>query len=1369
MNKQDLPLGEATRLKALRDLHVLDTAPEREFEALVNAAALVCGTPVSLITLVEQDRQWFKANFGLPGATETPRDISFCAHAIYGEGIMEVEDATADPRFADNPLVTGKPDFRFYAGVPLTLSCGENVGTLCVIGHAPHKLTPEQREILGHLGYAATRALEARLALDEEQQLRLTQSRAASIVENSLDAIVTVGTDGIIELWNAAAEEMFGYTAEEAVGRPVSMILPLDSEQTESFAGTFPEGREADFRETFRRTRDGRVIPVSISTGPVYSKDGEVIARTDIIRDISESVAAKQGLNEERQRLQNILEGTGAGTWEWNVQTGETRYNERWAEIIGYTLDELKPISIETWLKHTEPDDLEGSRKALKRHFDGETETYRFEARMRHKSGHWVWVLDRGKVITRTPDGKPEWMFGTRQDINERKLQQDDLRKSQIFLDKTGRLAGIGGWEMDLVTGEIIWSDETCRIHGLEPGYTPVLEEALNFYAPEARSVVQAAVEKSIETGEGWDIEVPFNRADGIRIWVRTTGSTEFDNGVPVRLAGAFQDITEQVEQRLALEVLSERQAVATENGRIGIWDADLVNRTTHYSEMWCQLLGYTRTEMGDGLERWLDLLHPDDRERVKGADLAHIAGKTPFFEEQIRMRHKNGSWVWILDRGRVIARDAEGKPTRMIGTHIDITSQKQAEEKQLELAERITLATDSGGIGIWEVDLVRNEAVWDSWMYRLFGVNESHTEPVAEIWRRHVHPEDLDRMEQAVKRAIVGVAPLEEEYRIIHPDNSIHYIRVSANVTSNEPGRALKIVGAAWDVTRVRTMALELEEQHELLRVTLHSIGDAVMTTDARGIVQWLNPVAERMTGWSISEAEGKPSHAVFNIVHEETRQTAPDPIAACLDKVEVVGLDHDTMLLSRDGREFSIEDSAAPIRSSDGETLGAVLVFHDVSEQRRLSREMRHRATHDPLTGLINRVEFDRRLASVFEKSVVEETPNALLYIDLDQFKIVNDSCGHAVGDVLLKQVSKLLCETIRSGDTLARLGGDEFAVILQRCSIENATRIAQNMCDRMSDFRFVHGDKRFRVGTSIGLVPVDGSMPSVASILQAADSSCYVAKEAGRNRVQVWVDSDEALATRSGEMRWASRIEQALDEDRFVLFVQDIRPFDGAASGRHAELLIRMKHEDGSLISPSAFLPSAERFNLASRIDRWVLSRAVEWIAESTRDSDIATISLNLSGQSVGDRSFHLHALEVLEQAGEDICTRLCFEITETAAITNLADASSFIEKVREKSVRVALDDFGAGASSFGYLKRFPVDYLKIDGQFIRDLIDDPLNDATVRCFVEVARVLGIQTIAEYVGDDEVMAKLKEIGVDFGQGFHLHKPEPLRNQAA
>jgi len=1355
-------VDEAARLKALRGLEVLDTPPELEFEALVSAAALVCGTPISLISLVEQDRQWFKANVGLPGITETPRDVSFCTHAICGDDIMIIEDATADPRTANNPVVTGGPGIRFYAGVPLALSTGEKVGTLCVIDRKPGMLSTHQREVLTHLGYAAARALEARIALKREREMRQVGLRAASILKNSVDAIVTTGLDGVIKHWNTAAEAMFGYTASEAVGQALSFLLPDEVEQ-----GPASGKKSGKGSETVRRTKTGTNLAVSISAGPVVSETGETVGRTEIIRDISESVEARRVLNEERQRLHNILDGTQAGTWEWNICTGEIRLNERWAQMIGYELAELQPVSFRTWEKLLHPEDLEESSKVLQEHLDGKSEVYKYETRLRHKDGSWVWVLTRGKVITWTADGKPEWMFGTHQDITERKLQEDRLRESQNFLDRTGRVAGVGGWQFDLQTNEITWTDETCRILGVEPGHVPQLDEAIDFYAPEARPVIRAAIEKSIQTGEGWDLQLPSRRADGQPIWVRSVGSADMDGGKPVRLSGAFQDVTQQVEQRIALELLNDRQAVATENGRIGIWDANFNTGTTHYSEMWCNLIGYTRQEIGEAVENWLEFVHPDDRDRARNADLDHIAGKTPFFEEQFRMRHKDGSWVWILDRGKVIARDENGKPTRMIGTHVDITKQKQAEQEQALLAERITIATDSGGIGTWDHDLINDAVTWDPWVYRLFGLTQQPGECAQDIWRRHVHKEDRIRIDRASKAAIESLGGLEEEYRITHSDGTIHHLRVSARVIPDESGRPVRLTGAVWDVTNMRRMAIELEEQHELLRVTLHSIGDAVMTTNAQGLVEWLNPVAEKMTGWTAAEAKGKPSHVIFNIVHEETRQRAPGPIEACLDITDVVGLDHDTLLIGRDGREFSIEDSAAPIRNSGGETLGAVLVFHDVSEQRRLSREMHHRASHDPLTGLINRAEFDRRLTSLFDKSRTEDTANALLYIDLDQFKIVNDTCGHAVGDELLKQVSKLLSETIRAGDTLARLGGDEFAVLLELCSIENATKIAQKMCDRMNDFRFAHGDHRFRVGTSIGIVPVGSAMPSVASILQAADSSCYAAKEAGRNRVHIWADSDKAMAARSGEMRWASRIEQALDEGSFLLYAQDIRPIAGPAEGRRTELLIRMKHEDGSLISPAAFLSSAERFSLASRIDRWVLTRAIDWIRQAPALEDLESVAINLSGQSVGDRSFHQHAVEVLDAAGADICSRLCFEITETAAVTNLADATAFIDQMRSRKVRVALDDFGAGASSFGYLKRFPVDYLKIDGQFIRDLVDDPLNDATVRCFVDVARVLGIKTVAEYVGSDQVLAKLVEIGVDYGQGFHIHKPEPLWNE--
>ncbi|HEX7639565.1 MAG TPA: EAL domain-containing protein, partial [Burkholderiaceae bacterium] len=473
--------------------------------------------------------------------------------------------------------------------------------------------------------------------------------------------------------------------------------------------------------------------------------------------------------------------------------------------------------------------------------------------------------------------------------------------------------------------------------------------------------------------------------------------------------------------------------------------------------------------------------------------------------------------------------------------------------------------------------------------------------------------------------------------------------------------------------------------------------------------------------------------------------------------------------LLVSREGREYGIEDTAAPIRGAAGDVLGVVIVFHDVSEQRRLSGEMNWRATHDALTGLVNRAEFEARLKRLLEKAHEDDSEHALLYIDLDQFKLVNDACGHAVGDQLLQQVARLLADSVRARDTVARLGGDEFAIVMEHCGIEQAQRAAQGICDRMDDFRFVHEGRRFRVGTSIGLVPVDHRWNTTAAIQQAADTSCYAAKEAGRNRVHAWFDTDVALRARQFEAQWTTRIEQALDEDGFELHAQRIEPLKHAPRGLHAEVLLRLRQADGTLVSPGAFLPAAERFHLAPRIDRWVLRRVVDWMLAQPEPAAIELLSVNLSGQSVGDRSFHRWALDLLGRAGPRVCRALCLEITETAAVTRMADAAAFVDEVRAVGVRVALDDFGAGAASFGYLKTLRVDVLKIDGQFVRDLVDDPLDEAAVRCFADVAKVMGLATVAEFVDKPEVLERLRAMGVDYAQGYLLHEPAPIDELAA
>lgn len=685
-----IPANEAQRLASLRALDILDSPPEEDLDALVEVASKLCGVPISLLSLIDVERQWFLANVGLPGVSETPRDLAFCTHAILAEDVFEVADATRDERFADNPLVTGQPDIRFYAGAQLSLSDGTRVGTLCVIDRQPRQLSATQRQSLRLLAKVAARALEGRRALLAERHARQEASLAREALQEK----------------NAAL---------------------LESEQ---------------------------------------------------------------------------------------------------------------------------------------------------------------------------------------------------------LLESTGEVAGIGGWSVDLASGKIRWTAQTARIHGMPPDYQPQFDQAIQFYVPDARSLIESAVRKAISDGTPWDLELQIVRAGGELVWVRTAGHASFENGRAVQLLGAFQDIT-------TFKQLSQR-----------------------------------------------------------------------------------------------------------------------------------------------------------------------------------------------------------------------------------------------------------LSEQHERLRVTLQSIGDAVITTDAHNQIASLNPAAERLTGWLAVEAEGEALNKVFHVVHAESRQPASAVVAHELAGDDPARLPGAALLISRWGEEFGIDESISPIRTVDNEMLGAVIVFRDVSEQRRRSTEIQYRASHDSLTGLVNRSEFESRLERVLEASRSHASEHVLLFIDLDRFKLVNDACGHAAGDLLLQQISKLLARAVRSRDTLARLGGDEFAVLLNHCSLDQAQRIAQQICDAMDDFRFLHDGRRFRLGASIGMVPVDQRWNTIAGAMQAADSACYAAKEAGRNRVHVWVDSSRAVrevAHHKGQ--WAGRLEHALDTDRFVLMGQRIEPARSSDRSLYLEVLLRMADEHGDLLSPAAFLPAAQRFTCAN----------------------------------------------------------------------------------------------------------------------------------------------------------------------------------------
>ncbi|MDQ3185622.1 MAG: EAL domain-containing protein [Pseudomonadota bacterium] len=562
-------------------------------------------------------------------------------------------------------------------------------------------------------------------------------------------------------------------------------------------------------------------------------------------------------------------------------------------------------------------------------------------------------------------------------------------------------------------------------------------------------------------------------------------------------------------------------------------------------------------------------------------------------------------------------------------------------------------------------------------------------------------------------------------------------------------------------DITRGQLAEKTLFEEKERLRVTLNHIGDAVIATDMSGKVTYLNPVAETMTGWTSEEAKGHSLSDVFNIIHSQTDESAPNPIELIFQGKTDVGLALHTVLIQRSGNTFNIEDSAALIRDHHGKIIGAVLIFHDVTQALDMAARMTYQASHDALTGLIDRREFERRLeqALLGKKDGKQHT---LLYLDLDQFKIVNDTCGHMAGDALLKQLTSILQAQLRTNDTLARVGGDEFGLLLESCPTESALRLADLLRQTVHEFPFIWKDKVFQLGLSIGLVTFGNGSETLPDILHMADAACYLAKDKGRNRVQIYTAEDMGIAQRHGEMGWVGRIRKALEEQRFVLYSQKILSLvNSPDAGEHYEVLLRMQDEDGKLVPPMAFIPAAERYGLMPQLDRWVITTAfTQYSRRHPAGSALGTCAINLSGASICDENFYefvVSQLELLKVPPAGIC----FEITETSAITNLPQAAVLIFKLKELGCRFSLDDFGSGMSSFAYLKQLPVDYLKIDGSFVKDMIDDPIDRAMVEAINHIGHVMQIETIAEFVENDAILEALRRIGVHYAQGYGIERP--------
>lgn len=694
-------------------------------------------------------------------------------------------------------------------------------------------------------------------------------------------------------------------------------------------------------------------------------------------------------------------------------------------------------------------------------------------------------------------------------------------------------------------------------------------------------------------------------------------------------------------------------------------------------------------------------------------------------------------------------------------------TALRASEEKFRQIAENIREV-------FWMVSEDKGQIIYLSPAYdEVWGRPREQLYQQPDLLLETIHPEDQERFTAELLNFKNSF--LNTEYRIIRPDGSVRWIWTKSFPVYNDAGQVYRLAGISEDITQRKEMEQDLFQEKQLAQVTLQSIGDAVMTTDAVGNINYLNPSAEKLTGWTLAEVKGNPLAQTIVLIDETTREPVINPVSRVFEEGQITGLWNHALLIAKDGHEYAIEDTASAIRTATGQILGAVFVCRDVTPNRHLARQLSWQASHDSLTGLANRREFESRLEDCLASTISQNQEHTLCYLDLDRFKIVNDTCGHIAGDELLRQVSHLLQTSCRKTDIIARLGGDEFALLLVQCPLQRGQDISQKLLDDLQEFRFIWEDKIFNVGLSIGLVSIHQELLeffancSADTLLSAADSACYAAKNRGRNRIYLYQPNDHEVAQQRREAQWVTRLQHACEHDQLCLYFQPIANLnEGAEPEEHYEVLLRLKDETGQIIPPMAFLPAAERYNLMPVIDRWVIRKFFTYLSQILKqEADSQNLqriyAINVSGASVNDEDFIQFIKKQLNQY-QVPATSICFEITETVAIASLSKAAQLIRELRSLGCRFSLDDFGSGMSSFTYLKNLPVNYLKIDGNFVRDMVDDPMDYAMVEVINHIGHVMELQTIAEFVANEAILEQIKKIGVDYAQGYGIALPQPL-----
>ncbi len=1232
-----------------------------------------------------------------------------------------------------------------------------------------------------------------------EHELNASELLLTTAIETSPTVMcISRIDDGKILKVNRSFESTFGYTREEILDTSAIDLWPEPKERDKLVKALKEKGKLDNF-ECSLRHKDGHIATALLSAH-IIEVDGEPCIFS-AGHDISERIRIETALRKSEERYANAINLNPDAICLTRMSDGLIfDVNEGFSKTTGYTRKEVigkNTTDLGLWYDNEDRDEFVRQLKKF-----GKVQN--LEIKYRKKNENFSVVLLSSAVVD--VDGESS-IFTIAHDIGERIKFEQKLRASEEKFSTAINVSPDAIITSRVSDGEILNANE-----GLEriTGYTQ--EEVIGkttrelFWINDKQR--KCFVKELREKGKVNQFEAEFRRKDGSS-FPCVFSSVLFNQDDDQFTLTIAHDISElkQVTRHLkrtnrALHVLNECNYGLThilDEQELLQYICKVIINTGGYRFAW---VGYAQNDKrktvrpmaNAGYEaKYLDnVILWSDKQRGRGLtgscirtgspqicrNISKDPALKPWRKAALAMGYQSSVALPLIIEpetiGALIIYSSETEvfdadEVKLLSNLAEnlafgIHSTRLKEERRLaeiilrnsEEKFRSTFGNAPAGMLMINSDGVVLEANKAALMLSGLTEQEMVGSSIADI----THPDDLEISMKYFKDLWSGkIDSYQIEKRYQHKDgHTIHSI-LHGSLVHDENDNPLFMVGQAEDITAKKHLNDVLTASEAKYKMLYHDTPAMFFNVNNSGTILSVNNYGAKQLGYTVDELIGVD---VYSLIHEEDKNLAKDYITNCIESPEQV---HRWEIRKRkkDGDVIWVRESVRVV-SDYGDETTFFIVCEDITETYRLSQQLSYQATHDSLTGLVNRSEFERRLQRVLKIDAPKNIEHAICYLDLDQFKIINDTCGHLAGDELLRQLSELLLAKVRKRDTLARLGGDEFGVLMEHCDLEQARRVADSLRETVEKFRFVWQDKKFSIGVSIGLVPINTSSGNVNDILSAADAACYAAKDAGRNRIHVYASDDKSVAMRRGEMQWVNRINHALEEGLFKLYYQKIVSVNGLKQGDHYELLLRMTGSNGELIPPGAFLSAAERYGLSNKIDSWVVNKAFTWLASHpAKLKKLHICAINLSGQSLGNEEFMQGLLNSLDESGIP-ANKICFEITETAAIANLASAIRFINKFRSKGCLFALDDFGSGVSSFGYLKNLPVDYLKIDGSFVRDIANDRIDRAMVKSINEIGQIMGKQTIAEFVENDAILKELKKLGVDYAQGYGIGKPRPL-----